>query len=95
MLTAAAEPTPPQRRRIVSTDPTVAKAERMSAANARGLLMLRDELAGWLAGLDRVHVWAGSETLADTHRAAGVPTGVTVVGYRWAAADQAPVDSRR
>ena len=49
----AVEPAPPQRRRILSTDPTVAKAERMSAANARGLLMLRDELAGWLAGLDR------------------------------------------
>jgi hypothetical protein len=49
----ATEPTPPQRRRIASTDPTVAKAERMSAANPRGLLLVRDELAGRVAGLDR------------------------------------------
>jgi Protein of unknown function (DUF3987) len=49
----AAEPMPPQRRRIMSTDPTVAKAERMSAANPRGLILFRDELAGWVAGLDR------------------------------------------
>jgi hypothetical protein len=49
----AMPPEAPQRRRIFSTDPTVAKAERMSAANPRGLLLGRDELAGWLAGMDR------------------------------------------
>lgn len=49
----AVDPEPPQRRRVFSTDPTVAKAERMSAANPRGLLLVRDELAGWIAGMDR------------------------------------------
>lgn len=53
MPTDAAEPDPVQRRRIASTDPTVAKAERLSAANPRGLILQRDELAGWIAGLDR------------------------------------------
>ncbi len=49
----AVAPPPLSKRRLVSTDPTVAKAERMSAANPRGLLLERDELAGWLGGMDR------------------------------------------
>ncbi len=49
----AAIPNAVQRRRLLTTDPTVAKAERMSAASPRGLLLIRDELAGWLAGMDR------------------------------------------
>ena len=54
MLPADAEdPEPPHKHRLVSTDPTVAKAERMSAGNPRGLLLVRDELAGWVAGMDR------------------------------------------
>jgi len=57
----ADEPDAPQRRRILSTDPTVAKAERMSAANPRGLVLVRDELAGWLAGMDRFANGAGSD----------------------------------
>ena len=56
----ADEPDPIQRRRILSTDPTVAKAERMSAANPRGLALVRDELAGWIAGMDRYNNGAGS-----------------------------------
>jgi len=50
MPSGAEDPVAPQRRRIFSTDPTVAKAERMSAANPRGLLLQRDELAGWIGG---------------------------------------------
>jgi hypothetical protein len=57
----ADEPESPQRRRILSTDPTVAKAERMSAANPRGLALVRDELAGWIAGMDRFNNGAGSD----------------------------------
>ena len=49
----AAEPAMPQRRRVFSTDPTPEKAARMSAANPRGLLLNRDELAGWMASMDR------------------------------------------
>jgi len=57
----ADEPDPIQRRRILSTDPTVAKAERMSAANPRGLALVRDELAGWIAGMDKFNSGAGSD----------------------------------
>lgn len=57
----AVEPDPPQRRRILSTDPTVAKAERMSAGNPRGMALVRDELAGWIAGMDRFANGAGSD----------------------------------
>ncbi|WP_372620868.1 DUF3987 domain-containing protein [Falsiroseomonas sp.] len=49
----AREPDPPARRRAMTTDPTIEKAGRMAADNPRGLLLLRDELAGWLGGMDR------------------------------------------
>jgi len=49
----AREPDPPARRRVMSTDPTIEKAGRLAADNPRGLLLLRDELAGWLGGMDR------------------------------------------
>lgn len=49
----AAEPETPQRRRIISTDPTPEKAARLSAANPRGMILQRDELAGWIAGMGR------------------------------------------
>jgi len=61
MPASAEEPPPIGRRRIYSTDPTVAKAERMSAANPRGLILQRDELSGWIAGMDRFNSGAGSD----------------------------------
>lgn len=57
----ADNPTQPQHRRIFSTDPTVAKAERMAAGNPRGLLLQRDELAGWIAGMDRFNGGGSSD----------------------------------
>jgi hypothetical protein len=48
--------------------------------------------------LETVYVWAGEEPLADTiarQFPEGVPTGVTIVAFRWTDADQAPADSRR
>jgi len=45
-----------------------------------------------------VHVWAGTETLADTIARRfpdGTPDAVTVLAYRWAGPDQAAADSRR
>ena len=47
---------------------------------------------------ETVHVWAGTETLADTIARQfpdGAPDGVRVLAYRWADADQAEADSRR
>lgn len=49
----AEEPAAPLRRRLTSTDPTVEKAARLSASNPRGMLMIRDELAGFIASMDR------------------------------------------
>ncbi len=61
MPDGALPPAPIQKRRLYSTDPTVAKAEPMSAGNPFGLLLHRDELAGWLAGMDRFSGSAGSD----------------------------------
>lgn len=55
----AVEPEPPHKRRLASTDPTVAKAERMSAANPRGMVLVRDELAGWVTSMDKFGSGAG------------------------------------
>ena len=54
-------PPPAQRRRLYSTEPTIEKAARLSAANPRGLLLQRDELAGWLSGMDRYAGSAGGD----------------------------------
>jgi hypothetical protein len=46
-------PQPLSRRRLFSSDTTVEKLARLAAANERGFLLMRDELGGWLGGLDR------------------------------------------
>ena len=43
----------PTERRYRTNDATVEKLGELLADNPRGLLMFRDELAGWLAGLDK------------------------------------------
>lgn len=57
----AEEPEAPHRRRLFSTEPTIEKAARLSAANPRGMLLLRDELAGWLASMDRYSNSSGGD----------------------------------
>lgn len=49
----ARDPTQPRKRRVYTNDPTVEAARDMSAANPRGLLLHRDELAGWLASMGK------------------------------------------
>jgi len=44
---------PPTEPRIVANDATVEKLGELLNANPRGLVQFRDELAGWLASLDR------------------------------------------
>jgi len=44
---------PPTEPRIVVNDATVEKVGELLNANPRGLVQFRDELAGWLASLDR------------------------------------------
>lgn len=47
------EDDPPSEPRILVNDATVEKLGELLNANPRGLVQYRDELAGWLAGLDR------------------------------------------
>lgn len=49
----AAEPDAPTLRRLAIVDITTEKAGRLSAENRRGLVLARDELAGWLGALDK------------------------------------------
>jgi hypothetical protein len=49
----AQEPTEPKKRRAYTTDATMEAARDYSAANPRGLMLHRDELAGWLGGMGR------------------------------------------
>ncbi|MHB1991001.1 YfjI family protein [Metallibacterium scheffleri] len=49
----APPPEIPPEPRIVMADATVEKLGELLNANPRGLLMVRDELAGWLASLDK------------------------------------------
>ena len=53
MPAAAEAPRQPERKRILSTNSTTEKAARLSAANPRGLVLVGDELAGWIASMDR------------------------------------------
>ncbi|MEO1102827.1 MAG: DUF3987 domain-containing protein [Pseudomonadota bacterium] len=50
---AADEPVRPERPRIRVGDVTAEKLGALAAAHPRGLLVVRDELAGWLGGFDR------------------------------------------
>lgn len=53
MPAGAEDPEPPVRPRIRIADVTTEKAGALAAALPRGLLMARDELAGWVASFDR------------------------------------------
>jgi Protein of unknown function (DUF3987) len=57
----ARDPDRPRKRRVHSTDPTIEAARDLSAANPRGLLLHRDELAGWIAGMDRYGGGGGAD----------------------------------
>lgn len=46
-------PEPPTRRRLFTADATSERLARLVAAEDRGILLTRDELAGWLGALDR------------------------------------------
>jgi hypothetical protein len=50
---AAAAPSKPPRPRVVTMDTSTEELQRLLADNPRGLLHMRDELAGWFGGFDR------------------------------------------
>ena len=88
----AVAPPAAQRRRAYSTDPTIAKAARLSQANPRGMLLFRDELSGWFGGMagkehgpDRafwLQAWNGSAWTPD--RVKDGDDEVTVRHLTWA-----------
>jgi hypothetical protein len=49
----AQDPEEPKKRRAYASDATMEAARDLSAANPRGLLLHRDELAGWISGMGR------------------------------------------
>jgi Protein of unknown function (DUF3987) len=51
--TDAEEPPRPSRKRNVTNDPTVEKVARIILENPKGLMLFRDELAGWIGALDK------------------------------------------
>ena len=57
----ARAPDPPQRRRFSVRDATTQRLAKMMAANPRGLLLFRDELAGWIGGMDRYDSGKGAD----------------------------------
>lgn len=52
-LAAIEEPDAPARKRYTTQDPTVEKLGELLRDNPRGVLVARDELVGWLRGLDK------------------------------------------
>jgi hypothetical protein len=53
LMNEAGEDEPPSRRRYLVNDSTVEKLGEILAANPNGVLVFRDELTGWLRGLER------------------------------------------
>ncbi len=66
-----AAPEPPTCRRLYTSDATVEAVAAMLAENPRGILLERDELAGWLQSFDRYASRAGADLPAwlSMHRA--------------------------
>ncbi|MDH3665280.1 MAG: YfjI family protein, partial [Alphaproteobacteria bacterium] len=57
----AEEPPAPQFHRLLVNDTTTEKLARLAAANRHGLVLARDELAGWLGSMDRYNSGAGGD----------------------------------
>jgi hypothetical protein len=81
---AAETPKKPPRPRVVTMDTSTEELQQLLADNARGLLHLRDELAGWLGSFDRyggkgsdrgfyLECWNGDDYVSDRVKFNGVP----------------------
>jgi hypothetical protein len=80
----AQEPERPPQPRVLAMDTSTEVLQRMLADNPRGLLYVRDELAGWLGGFDRyggngadrafyLETWNGGPYVCDRVRYQDVP----------------------
>ena len=74
----------PPRPRVVTMDTSTEELQQLLADNVRGLLHLRDELAGWLGSFDRyggkgsdrgfyLECWNGDDYVSDRVKFNGVP----------------------
>jgi Protein of unknown function (DUF3987) len=81
---AAEIPKKPPRPRVVTMDTSTEELQQLLADNVRGLLHLRDELAGWLGSFDRyggkgsdrgfyLECWNGDDYVSDRVKFNGVP----------------------
>ena len=93
---AAEAPKKPPRPRVVTMDSSTEELQRLLADNPRGLLHVRDELAGWLGSFDRyggnggdrgfyLECWNGGAYVSDRVKFNGVPlrierTSLAIVG---------------
>lgn len=77
----------PPRPRLVAMDTSTEELQRMLAENSRGLLYVRDELAGWLGGFDRyggdgsdraffLECWNGGPYVCDRVKFHDVPVRI-------------------
>jgi hypothetical protein len=80
----AASPAPPTRRRVITMDTSTDELQQLLAHNPRGLLHMRDELAGWLGSFDRyggkggdrgfyLECWNGCAYVSDRVKFNGIP----------------------
>jgi hypothetical protein len=83
----AEKPLPPPRPRMMAMDTSTEELQRMLAEAPRGLLYVRDELAGWLGGFDRyggagadrafyLEAWNGGAYVCDRVRYHGAPVRI-------------------
>ena len=92
----ADEPVRPQRPRVATMDTSTDELQRLLADNPRGLLHVRDELAGWFGGFDRyggkgadrafyLECWNGGAYVSDRVKFNSVPlrieyTSLAIIG---------------
>ena len=83
----AAPPARPTRPRIITMDTSTDELQQLLAHNPRGLLYVRDELAGWLGGFDRyggkgadrafyLECWNGGAYICDRVKFNGIPVRI-------------------
>lgn len=73
-------PAEPQLPRLSVGDVSTEALTPLLAANPRGLLVVRDELAGWLRGMDEHHAGRGGDRQWWLSAWSGVPVEVDRVG---------------
>lgn len=70
------KPEPPQAERCIVSDTTVEALAPLLLANPRGLLLARDELAGWIGSFDR---YAGGKGGADAAHWLSMHNGESII----------------